>query len=132
MRLDLSTDAVHLANLKPRMVAVPSFNHDYDAYEAKFCTKADPGRVLTVATSTESWNVWEVHPGGDELVIIISGRARFIQDIDGKHEVIEVGPNQAIINPANVPHTADVIEPLTALYITPGPGTRHLPRKQGR
>jgi hypothetical protein len=41
---------------------------------------------------------------------------------------MEVGPHEAVINPAGVPHTANVIEAFLALYITPGPGTEHIPR----
>jgi hypothetical protein len=33
-----------------------------------------------------------------------------------------------MINPAGVWHTADVEEPMKAIYITPCPGTQHRPR----
>jgi mannose-6-phosphate isomerase-like protein (cupin superfamily) len=125
--LDLRVDAVHLDH-GTRALPVLAFNHDYDAYIAKFCAPGAPGRLVTLATSEADWPVWEVHPEGDELVVVISGRARFIQDFDGEHTRMELGPGEAVLNPAGVPHTADVLAPFTALYITPGPGTEHRPR----
>lgn len=125
--LDLLHDAVHLAGDRG-LVAVPGFNFDYDGYVAKHCTAAAPGRLTHLATSKEHWPVWEVHPAGDELVVIVSGRAEFIQDVGGELRSVVVGPNQAIINPAGVPHTANVIEPFTAFYVTPAIGTEHRPR----
>jgi mannose-6-phosphate isomerase-like protein (cupin superfamily) len=80
-------------------------------------------------TSTENWGSWETHPSGEELVLVLSGRAEFIQLIDGVERRVVVGPHEAIINPAGVAHTANVIEPFAALYITPAPGTSHRPRE---
>jgi hypothetical protein len=39
-----------------------------------------------------------------------------------------VGPGSTLTNPAGVWHTADVEQPLKAIYITPCPGTRHRAR----
>lgn len=127
---NLTDTALHLSGAQ-RVVPLPGFAHDYDAYVAQHCTPADPGRILVQYTTTEAWPTWEVHPAGDEVVIVLSGRARFIQDLDGVHHTVEVGPGEVLINPAGVPHTADVIEPFTALYITPGPGTEHRERSGG-
>lgn len=127
MKHHLLNDAIHLATRG--VTPVPDFGHDYETYIKRCCTEDDPGRLLTMAETTEPWAAWEIHPGGDEIVIVLRGRARFIQEIDGLERVVEVGPNEAIINPAGVAHTADVIEPFTALYITPAPGTVHRPRR---
>lgn len=122
----LQSDALHLAATGVR--AVPGFGHDYDKYMQAFCTKSDPGRLVCVFETKEPWSSWEIHPEGDEVVIVLRGRASFIQQIDGQERTVVVGPNEAIVNPAGTPHTADVIEPFTALYITPCPGTHHRPR----
>lgn len=126
--LHLESDAIHLGGLRGA-VPVVGFDNDYERYMAAHCTPADPGRLVSLATSTKNWPVWELHPSGDEVVIVISGKAEFIQDFNGTLKRIVVGPNEAIINPPGVPHTANVIEAFTALYITPCPETSHLPRK---
>lgn len=120
-------DAVHLDS-GTGAVPIPGFKDDYDAYIAAHCATA-PGRLVSLATSEKAWPVWETHPAGDEVVIVTKGRAEFIQELgDGTRRRVVVGPNEAIINPAGVPHTANVIEPFTALYLTPCPGTTHRPR----
>ncbi|MDP3273908.1 MAG: cupin [Deltaproteobacteria bacterium] len=128
-KLTLTSDAVHLdAALACKVI--PAFNHDYARYITEHCTDADPGRLITLCESTSDWTHWETHPLGDELVLVTKGRAEFIQDVGGTYHRVIVGPNEAVINRAGVPHTANVIEPFTALYITPGPGTTHTPRSE--
>jgi quercetin dioxygenase-like cupin family protein len=127
--LRLLRDGVHLGDAGAA-IPLPAFDNGYDRYIAAHCGKDAPGRLVTMATTTEDWPVWEVHPAGDEVVIVVSGKARFIQDIGGERRRTIVGPSEAIVNPAGVPHTADVIEPFTAIYITPCPDTTHLPRER--
>lgn len=123
----LESDAIHLGG--PRSaIPIPAFNNGYDRYMAAHCTEAEPGRLVGMHESKEDWPVWEIHPAGDEIVIVTKGRAEFLQEINGEVKRTVVGPNEAIINPAGVPHTAYVIEPFTAVYITPCPGTDHRPR----
>jgi hypothetical protein len=71
---------------------------------------------------------WERHPAGDELVVQLDGRSILIQDLPDGENRLELGPGQAVINPKGVWHTADVIEPGTALFVTPGVGTEHRER----
>lgn len=125
--LNLTRDAIHLGGAESAL-PVPAFNHGYEAYAKAFCTLEHPGRLVAIYTTSEDWAVWEMHPAGDEVVIVTAGRAEFLQDIDGTIVRTVVGPNEAVINPAGVAHTANVIEPFTAVYITPGPGTEHRPR----
>lgn len=123
----LHGDALHLAARAVR--PVPGFDQDYERYLENHCTKDDPGRLVSIYETTAPWAAWETHPAGDEVVIVLRGTARFIQEIGGEQRVVVVGPNEAIVNPAGTPHTADAPEPFTALYITPGPGTTHRPRR---
>jgi hypothetical protein len=81
-----------------------------------------------VFEGSRSWDIWERHPAGDEVVICLSGRMTVIQDIDGRHEPVGLGPCEAMINPSGVWHTADVQEPVRFMTITPGMGTEHRPR----
>jgi uncharacterized cupin superfamily protein len=62
--------------------------------------------------------MWDCHRGGDEMVIVISGVALFIQEIDGAQVRTRVTAGQAMLNPAGTWHTADVEEPFAAGYAT--------------
>ena len=65
---------------------------------------------------------------GADFSMLLEGKAEFVQQIDGEERRTPVGPGATMINPAGVWHTADVTEPLRAIYITPCPGTQHRPR----
>lgn len=78
-----------------------------------------------VETSASNGMQWERHVLGDELVIVLEGKANFIQEISGENIVLPVQAGSTIINPKGVWHTADVSEALKAIYITPCKGTEH-------
>ena len=61
-----------------------------------------------------------------EFISVVA--AEFIQQIDGEERRMPVGPGSTVLNPRGVWHTADVTEPLKAIYITPCPGTEHRAR----
>lgn len=125
--LQLLKDAVHLdADSKARPVL--DFGHDYGKYLAEFCSQEDPGRLVCLYETKTDWESWESHPAGDELVVVLSGRAEFLQEVAGEERRVILGAYEAIINPPGVWHTANVIEPFLALFVTPGPGTRHRAR----
>jgi mannose-6-phosphate isomerase-like protein (cupin superfamily) len=97
-------------------------------YEAQTGADGDDGRLVVVSAQERSWDSWERHPAGDEVVVQLAGRVVVIQDTsDGEHR-LELGPREGLINPRGVWHTADVLEPGDALFITPGRGTEHRPR----
>ncbi len=100
----------------------------FGAYISALTTGEDPGRLVFVEHSAEPWGMWECHPAGDEMVIVISGVAEFIQEVDGAVVRTRATAGQAILNPAGVWHTADVEEPSDAIYLTPCPGTNHRSR----
>lgn len=125
--LNLLRDAVHLSALSQAR-PVFDFGHDYDKYLADFCSDDDPGRLICLYETKTDWGAWEAHPAGDELVVVVSGKGEFIQEIDGQERRVILGPGDAIINPPGIWHTANVIEPFLALFVTPGPGTTHRAR----
>lgn len=129
--LNLLRDAVHLGT-DARALPVFEFGHDYDKYLAAYCSAEDPGRLVCLYETERDWGNWEAHPAGDELVVVLRGTAELIQESDGEERRVILGPNQAIINPPGVWHTANVIEPFLALFVTPGPGTQHRPRSDAR
>ncbi|MFT5432802.1 MAG: quercetin dioxygenase-like cupin family protein [Myxococcota bacterium] len=80
-------------------------------------------------TFSESWDVWEVHPAGSEVVLCTSGSITLHQEQpDGTRSEVTIGPGEYAINAPGVWHTADASEPATAVFITSGIGTEHRPR----
>ena len=74
-----------------------------------------------------------MHPDGDELLFVLSGRIDVILEDGGDREhvgaerVEEVHAGQAIVVPKGVWHRVDVREPSRMVHITPGPGDGHRP-----
>ena len=74
----------------------------------------------------------ELHPDGDELLYLVSGRVEVVLD-DGDLEHVgeetrhELGPGDGFVVPRGVWHRIDVIEPAHLVHVTPGPGSGHRP-----
>lgn len=82
--------------------------------------------LVSCHTFSEDWPSWEVHPKGDEIVMLLSGRVTFILELDDEEKAVELTKQGAyVIVPRGVWHTATVSEPSTVLFITPGEGTQH-------
>lgn len=127
---DLSHTFVHLG-LGVRAVPVPDFEWSpefLDRYSQSFARDGDEGRLVCIVNQDATWDSWERHPAGEELVVLLGGRVDLIQEVDGEHAVVELHPGEAVVNPRNVWHTATVHEPGDALFVTPGRGTEHRPR----
>lgn len=73
---------------------------------------------------SEDWPSWEIHPKGDEIVVLLSGSATFVLWLDEeKREIALLRPGESVIVPRGVWHTARIDEPTKMLFITPGEGT---------
>jgi mannose-6-phosphate isomerase-like protein (cupin superfamily) len=69
----------------------------------------------------------EVHPDGDEILVIIDGRVQVTGD-SAPDEPLELGPGEACIVRAGEWHTVHLLEPTRLLHITPGPNGDHRPQ----
>ena len=131
---DLSETPIHLGSVvaaENPAIPLPGFGFDgpaFGAYMEQHCSPGAPGRLVMIEASPVNWGAWECHTEGDEIVIVLEGKGIFIQEIDGEERRTPFGPGSAIINPTGVWHTADVEEPMKAIYLTPCPGTEHRPR----
>jgi Cupin domain len=128
--IDLNTTPAHLglggtAQPLPGFAWTPEY---LAAYTERTESDGSDGRLVVSVHQGESWDSWERHPAGDELVILLSGRVDLVQELDGRHQVVALTPMTYAINPPGVWHTADVHEPGDALFITPGRGTENRPR----
>lgn len=79
------------------------------------------GVTIGIATMTESApHGGEMHPDGDEVLYLISGRARVLLESDPVEEVtLEAG--DGLIVPKGIWHKVEILEPCQIVYITPGP-----------
>lgn len=101
----------------------------YEAYGFRHAADGERGRLVSMHTFTESWDAWEMHPAGDELVICTAGRIVLHQEHGGgNRETLVLEAGQYAINPAGIWHTADVESDATAVFVTPGWDTQHRPR----
>ena len=101
----------------------------YEGYIGRHESDGAEGRLVTMATFTGSWDVWEMHPMGSEVVLCVAGRITLRQEMpDGGKVTVALGPSEYVINEPGTWHTADVEDTATALFITAGLGTEHRPR----
>ena len=73
----------------------------------------------------------EMHPDGDELLYLVSGRVDVVLEEDGGEERVELEPGQAFVVPRGVWHRVALREPSHILYLTPGPGGQYRPLDGG-
>lgn len=126
---DLARTFVHLGR-GSTATPLPDFEWTaahVDAYRRRFAEDGKEGRLVCVIRQDETWDGWERHPAGEEVVFLISGRVDVVQELEGTDHTVELRPGDAMVNPTNVWHTARVHEPGLALFITPGEGTEHRP-----
>ncbi len=100
----------------------------YAGYGQRHGDDGREGRLVSMHTFTESWDVWEMHPVGTELVLCTAGELTLHQEIDGETTTVTLGVGQYVVNPPGAWHTADVTGTATAVFITAGEGTEHRPR----
>jgi len=68
----------------------------------------------------------EVHPDGDEMLYVISGRLQVVGD-SAPDAPLELGPGDACIVPQGEWHEVKVLEPARFIHMTPGPRGDHRP-----
>lgn len=128
---DIATHPIHLG-LGATAEIEPAFTGDmewYAGYGKRHAADSAEGRLVSMHTFTESWDTWEVHPHGSEVVLCTAGRLTLHQEkADGTRATVTLGPGQYAINEPGTWHTADVDGEATAVFITAGLGTEHRPR----
>ena len=100
----------------------------YSGYTQRHGDDGAEGRLVTMYTFTESWDVWEMHPKGHEVVLCTKGEITLVQEIGGVETRVKLSAGEYAINEPGVWHTADVDGEVTAVFITAGEGTEHRER----
>lgn len=126
---DLGQHPIHLG-LGATAVPQPPFTGMdwYADYSERTKTDGVEGRLVSMHQFSESWDVWEMHPVGSEVVLCTAGTVTLIQEVDGSEVRTTLEAGQYAINQPGVWHTADVDGPCTCVFITAGEGTDHRPR----
>jgi len=123
-----SGDFVHLG-LGATVVPLPTHTGDmewYAEYGKVHGGDGLEGRLVSMHTFSESWDTWEMHPNGSELVLCVAGSVSLTQEaVDGTTATVTISAGQAVVNAPGVWHTADIVDgPTTVVFITAGEGTQ--------
>ena len=125
----LSKHPVHLG-LGATACSEPEFTgmEWYAGYGERHAADGVEGRLVSMHTFESSWEGWEMHPQGHEVVVCTAGELTLLQELEGEVQRVTLRPGEYELNPPGVWHTADVSGSATALFITAGVGTEHRPR----
>ena len=121
----LESQPIHLG-LGALATAQPAFTGMawYESYAARTAADGIEGRLVSMHRFTHSWDSWEMHPVGEEVVLCTEGSITLIQEFqDGRLDSVTLQAGEYAINPPGVWHTADLSGAACALFITAGTGT---------
>ena len=128
----MSQSALHLSSTYLRLR--PDASIEPLSADSRFWERIAAGELgdfhneyLVVCHRFESdWNVWEMHPKGDEIVCLLSGSVTFIFEREHGNQAIELTESGSyVIVPKGTWHTAKTRGPCQMLFITAGEGTEH-------
>jgi mannose-6-phosphate isomerase-like protein (cupin superfamily) len=122
---DLATTYVQLED-GPQAFAVEVDNEFWATIDRR--PELRGGRLVGTFHNAEDWDVWEMHPSGDEVVCLLTGAVDVVLDEPDEERVVELTAGRTCIVPRGVWHRAIVREPGDTLHITRGEGTQHRPR----
>ena len=86
------------------------------------------GRLVAVFACAADWGHWEMHPNGEEVLVLLSGKITMIFEEGGLERDVELQPGRACIVPRGTWHRAIVAVAGQLLAITYGRGTEHRAR----
>ena len=114
-----------------RVILAPDGNATTKAITPNFYAELDgefdgfAGHILVMAHSfSTDWGMWEMHPKGDEIVVLQDGDVDFVLWRDGEETILNI--NQAgsyVVVPRGVWHTARPHKATRMIFFTPGQGT---------
>lgn len=83
------------------------------------------GWLLAAFECRESMKHWEMHPAGDEVLILKSGEVDIVFDEPGGERVLTLLPGGVCVVPKGVWHQQRVRAPGEMIAVTYGKGTQH-------
>ena len=85
------------------------------------------GTLAGVYAMTDDWPHWEMHPAGDEVLVLLEGEATFVFDEPQGVRHVPMHAGSTAIVPKGVWHRALISVPGRLLALTYGEGTLHRP-----
>ena len=85
------------------------------------------GTLVSAYVSTADWPHWEMHPAGEEVLVLLDGRMTLILDQPDGEQRVEMAAGATCIVPRGVWHRALVPQTSKFIGITYGAGTQHRP-----
>jgi mannose-6-phosphate isomerase-like protein (cupin superfamily) len=79
------------------------------------------------AMSRDAPHGGEMHPDGDELLVVLSGRVQISLELPEGESRVDLAPGQALVVPRGIWHNVHLLEESRLLHLTPGPGGDHRP-----
>jgi hypothetical protein len=95
-------------------------------------TELHAGRLVGLFEMHDSPDHREVHPNGDELLILMSGSLDVVLETREGEQRIPLRGRGACVVPRGVWHGQVVHAPSLLMFITPGAGTQHSPAPVAR
>jgi hypothetical protein len=120
---DLERTYVHLSDgpAAKRVEVTPDFWQTIDSN-----AELRGGRLVTASRFAADWPHWEMHPAGEELVVLTSGSVDLVlEDSAGAHTTLPLRERGAVLIPRGTWHWARVHAPSEMWFVTYGEGTRH-------
>jgi len=75
----------------------------------------------SVSMSQDAPHGGEMHPDGDEIVYVISGKIEVTLELESD-QTVNVEAGEGVIIPRGIWHKVHVVEPVELVTISPGPG----------
>ena len=88
---------------------------------------SEHGRLLSVIERDADWVNWEMHPGGDEILMVLKGEMMLVFEEGNGERLLKLTAGKLAVVPKGVWHTARLNGPTTLLALTDGIGTEHRP-----
>ncbi len=82
--------------------------------------------LIACYSFTNDWPTWEMHPAGDEVVMLLAGEATFVLKLADQEQSLTLAtPGDYVVVPKGAWHTARINTFAKVLFITPGEGTQN-------
>jgi mannose-6-phosphate isomerase-like protein (cupin superfamily) len=116
-----------LINEGPTATPIPVGPDFWQRLQQSPIANSPSGRLISLGEQRADWGHWEMHPAGDEILILLSGSLELILEEQGGERSVVLNSLNAFIVPRGTWHRARVHAPGKLLGITGGAGTQHRP-----
>lgn len=83
--------------------------------------------LMTAFPQDKDWDVWERHPKGEEILVMLKGALTLVIDDGTSLREVALNEGESTIVPRNTWHTGKLRKAGTLLALTFGEGTDHRP-----